>query len=158
MTTSVPAAAASAALPNLLAIPPVEYALPFPFACPSSRSVTAGRTPTRRRRPPPASARNPFTVVSSTSACAPASIAVRDASASLSPNLISSVATTSFSFTMGTTPFSSSFPKLRSAFKYRSLDRTSACVSNTCAMVRFLRPKISSQAAISRDCPTAAAI
>ena len=67
------------------------------------------------------------------SASAPTKYAAHAESVSLSPNLISEVATESFSLMMGTAPSLSEASSAFFAFTYRSLSCTSDAVRRSCA-------------------------
>ncbi|OPZ66372.1 MAG: hypothetical protein BWY84_00236 [Candidatus Aerophobetes bacterium ADurb.Bin490] len=78
------------------------------------------------------------------------------ASASLSPNFISSVATVSFSFITGITPHSISFNRVFLAFMFLPLSLTSSWFNRTCATVMPLSLNISLYLFISTGWPMAA--
>ena len=108
-TTFAPASVARRAASTLLAIPPV----PTPPVDSRTRgSASRATSRTRGMRCPSPSSR-PSTSLRSTRRSASTSGATIAASWSLSPNLISSTATESFSLRMGTAPASSSAPSAR---------------------------------------------
>ena len=79
------------------------------------------------------------------------------ASASLSPNAISSVAVASFSFTIGTAPSAKSASSALRAFTYAARSATSAAVSRICAAWIPSRASARSHACCRRACPSAEA-
>src|SRR6185312_10547533 len=95
--------------------------------------------------------------VSSTSSRACSITATWAASASLSPNVISSVAVESFSFTTGTTPQDISRRKARRAFTYEARRWMSASVRSTWPVRTSRPPNARSQCSWSSVCPSAEA-
>jgi len=127
-TVGMPAAEAIIAASTLVAIPPMPWAfwlswVPWPALRPrpslipsrSARSLTSVIRCASPRRGSPSY--RPSTSESRMSAPARVTCATSAASRSLSPNLISSVATVSFSLTTGSTPSSSSRSRVRWALR-----------------------------------------
>ena len=114
ITAGTPAAAASSAAAILLSIPPLPVALERPIAAPRAAAPSEMSV---ARSSPGACVRTPSTLVSRTSSRARRSTATWAASASLSPNAISSVAVASFSFTTGTAPSANSAPSVSRRFE-----------------------------------------
>ena len=84
-------------------------------------------------------------------------IATSAASRSLSPNVISSVATVSFSFTTGIAPADRSRSNVRWALTNRRLATKSSWVKRICAATRSRSANRRAYSAIREPCPTAAA-
>ena len=89
------------------------------------------------------SVKSPSASVSSTSTSAPTSEATSAPSMSLSPKVISSVATVSFSLMTGTTPISKRVSRVCLAFRYCWRRVMSCCVSRTWPAVMPAAAKMS---------------
>ena len=143
MTASTPDHTAILAAASFEPIPPLPTAVPGPPAMRSSSwsiSTTSSMSePASVRRG--SSVSRPAVSVSSTSCSARTRWATRAASRSLSPNRISSSATASFSLTTGTTPRSSSRPRVWRACRYWLRCTKSRGANRTWPAVRPCRPE-----------------
>ena len=137
ITTVVPVLVAAWAASSLLAIPPVESAQPLPEANASTSGVMFSKNATRwERRLAFVGICNPLVVVRIISKSALISCPTSEASKSLSPNLISSTATASFSLTTGMTPARNMASMVLRALRCRERFLRSSCVNSTCPILQ----------------------
>jgi hypothetical protein len=138
-TVAAPPRAAARAASSLVVMPPRPKALADPWADCTICGVIASTTPTRGGRGRPGrggSVYSPSTSVRITSRSAATRFTTVAERLSLSPKRISSVATVSFSLTMGTTPSSSSLSNVCRALRNRSRSSRPARVTSTWATLR----------------------
>ena len=140
-----PAAVTISAARNFELMPPIEnselsVSPAMALTVSSSDSTTLIRSPST----PSTRSRNPCSVVRMMVSCESVSDASIPASVSLSPNFSSSTETGSFSFTIGSTPFSHSALMQFITFRYRLRLRRSSAVSSSWAVLKFRLPHSSS--------------
>mmetsp|Transcript_9113 Transcript_9113/g.22810 ORF Transcript_9113/g.22810 Transcript_9113/m.22810 type:complete len:202 (-) Transcript_9113:395-1000(-) len=145
MTVRHPAAQAMRAAVSLVTIPPVPTLVPAPPTS-TCRSLMFSTTSMRTASGSVLGldVYSPSTSVSRNSHCASTSAATCALSVSLSPNLSSSTATVSFSFTTGTTPMSNSAVNVLRARTYCLRLARLSHVSSTCAHLMPMVLKMSS--------------
>ena len=137
MTMSQPMAVTILAARSLVSMPPVASSLPFPPARASISGVTSSTTGMSRAAGSfrGSAVYSPSMSLSSTSRSAPTERATMAPRVSLSPTLISAVATVSFSLMTGSAPSSSSRAMVFSKFCRRSSWSMSSLVSRIWATV-----------------------
>ncbi len=151
----MPLAVAILAASSLVTIPPVPLWVPLPLAFSSSSGVIASIsfinfTFFSARG---SAEKKPSTSVKITNWSASTLLATSAESRSLSPNLISSTATVSFSFTTGTTPRLRSVNRVFLALRYLCRWARSSEVKRTCATRRLCFRKNFSYILIRWPCP-----